>query len=38
MVQDAIEQVRRIGDNPPKSKKPEWTPKQTGGGEGKGVH
>lgn len=35
-VQDAIEQVRRMGDDPPKRKKPERKPKQADGGEGKG--
>lgn len=34
MVQDAIEQVRRMGDDPPKSKKPERKPKQLDGGVG----
>ncbi|WP_298266608.1 hypothetical protein [Geobacter sp.] len=34
MVQDAIEQVRRMGDDPPNSKKPERKPKRTDGREG----
>lgn len=38
MVQDAIEQVRRMGDEPPQSKTPERKPKQAERGEGKGLH
>lgn len=35
MVQDAIEQVRRMGDDPSESNKLEREPKQTDGDEGK---
>jgi len=37
MVQDAIEQVRRMGDDPSESNKLE-TPKQADEGENKGLH